>query len=206
MKSSICLFVIVLAFQITCQAQIPRIELFAGYSYILPEKTLKEYSRGDNLNGVAVGADFIISNHFSLGISTGWNVYSKVTKTNTDHPGTVEVRSVYTEFVRVIPLFVNFNYYLINNSSMFRPYVGIGLGNYSVKYKRWVGAVSMPYNNAFLVSGFRPEAGASLFVYKDKLSLKAKVSYNYSFDYKREYSLIKNLRYWNGEIGLCYSI
>lgn len=168
----------------------------AGY----PIRDVRQYIEGKLFDGIQIEGKYFLNENISIGLSTGWNSFSDRYDRKVYYDQYGEISAVQTRFFRSIPLLFAAHYYLANEESKVRPYVGLGLGGYQMRYEKWYGVFAEGKEK--WSPGVRPEAGV-LIPLGEQFGVDFNLKYNYAV---YSFNEIKNFHFAEASIGVFLKI
>lgn len=148
-----------------------------SYGAGFPIGDLGKFIENKLFDGIGIEGRYFLTDKVSLGISTGWNTFSKSYERAVYKYEDGEISAVQTRFFRSIPILLTGHYYLGNYESKFKPYAGIGVGAYQLHYEKWYGTFAEGKDSWSF--GVRPEIGIMVPL-TEKVGIDFNVRYNYA--------------------------
>lgn len=195
-KSTILTILLILA-NTFCFSQVKLKMVYAfDYSYGFASGDLNNYISDRAFDGVHIHIRYLIEQDFSIGLSGGWNSFSKELPRAVYETERGTVSAIQTRYFHSFPFLATAFYYL-RSSHHVMPYLGGGIGGYWLKYEKYYGIV--PIEEGAFRFGIRPEAGVIIPIASSDIGIIINGRFNKVF---YSYEEVDNLRFFEASIGL----
>ena len=172
-----------------------------NYSVGFTAGSTRDFVKPISGRGFNLDVRFNVKENISVGGIVGWNYFyekkDRATYSVSINGNNVDVNSVQTRYLNIIPLAAQGQYRFISGSSPVIPYVGLALGGYHVDYEKyWADIVDEKESWGF---GFAPQAGVLIPFASEQAGVNIEVKYNY-VNFK--YNEINNISYFDTNLGV----
>jgi outer membrane protein W len=170
--------------------------LTVGYTGGYAISDINNFIKNKNFDGITIDGRYFIKDNISIGIATGWSSFKEKREREVYEIENGEISAVQTRYMRSVPLLLTAHYYFAKEGAKVFPYLGGGLGAYTITYEKWYGTLADTKTTWSF--GVRPEAGIFVPI-TEKVGINANIRYNYAI-YK--YNEVKNFNYLEGMLGV----
>lgn len=154
-----------------------------NYQISLPMNQVKDFTDKTSFRGFDIEYHHFLGEHFSIGAAIGWNVYYQ-NKDNTSGNFMFKGNdNVYTitgnqyRYINTVPMLAIGRYYFTDNTTVVRPYVGLGIGTSWTEKRLEVGQFSSTISRWQFAMA--PEVGMYIPV-TDQVAFNVGARYNYA--------------------------
>lgn len=154
-----------------------------NYQISLPFKDVKDFTDKASFRGFDIEYHYFFNEQFSIGAAIGWNVYYQDKKNYTGNFRFNNNDNIYTitgnqyRYINTVPMLAIGRYYFTDNNTVFRPYIGVGIGTSWTEKRLEVGQFSSTISRwQFAVS---PEIGTYIPL-NDQFAINLGARYNYA--------------------------
>ncbi len=133
-----------------------------SYSPALPGGGLSDFTDDFSFRGLNVSGLYLLNPNFSLGFSSGWNVFREasdgiVSEVIKGPERNITLSAKQFRFVNSLPILATANYHF--QSEKFHPYLGLGVGTYYIERRLEMGLYAFREDNWH--AGLAPMAGVA---------------------------------------------
>ncbi|MGL5682227.1 MAG: outer membrane beta-barrel protein [Marinifilaceae bacterium] len=199
MKKYIFITIALLTFCFSAKAQM----LNVNYQIGVPFSKTHDFISNASFRGADIEYHSFLGNNMSIGLALGWNVYYKKYDNKTqdfflNHEEYTITGKQY-RYINTVPLLLIPRYYFTDNSALFRPYLGVGVGTCWSEYKLEVGQYSSRTSRwEFQVS---PEIGTLIHI-NDQMAVNLGARYNFAT--KAANGRVPQMSTLMFNIGICF--
>ena len=162
-----------------------------------------DYINETSFTGFTVEGHKLIKPYFSVGIMTGWNIFSEKSNT-TINLGSASISGEQARYWNIIPIMVNASLYYKNSNSRFTPFVRVHAGTYYIMQRFDIGVYTV--NNDNWHFGLAPEVGFMINLSRE-MDILVNGKYNHAFDSGTRLSGDSNNKntFFTINLGISYS-